>query len=263
MSKMVYLHKWIGTVLTKNELKYYSSLLNKKSRRSESKFLVEGIKLIMEATESGFECDLIISSKSFCDGNARFFKGISKMSRVEIVHEKDLGRISDAQNPQGAVGIFKIKQAGEETRDEDYIIALENLADPGNLGTIIRNADWFGFRQIILSPGCTEVFNPKVIRASAGSVFHLSIREDSDFYRNLEKYKKSGHRLYCADLGGVSVYNLERKGKAVIAFANEASGPTERLKNLADISITIPGKGKAESLNVASASAVILSEFAK
>jgi len=250
-------------MLTKNELKYYSSLLNKKFRRSGSKFPVEGIKLIDEASESGFNCEVVISSKSFCDDNARFFKRISKKTRVEIISENDLTRISDTRNPQGVVGIFSFKKNEKKEIDDSFVIALENISDPGNLGTIIRNSDWFGFRQVILSPDCAEIFNPKVIRASAGSVFHLSINEEPGFYGKLENLKRNGWSIYCADLEGEPVYSVKKEERAVIVFANEANGPTARLHALADFLITIPGRGKAESLNVASASAVILSEFSK
>lgn len=250
-------------MLTKKELKYYSSLLNKKDRQEKQKFLVEGEKLIDEAIESNFICELIISSFNYAEKNSSTIKELQKRKiRTEIIKQNDFGKISDTKTPQGIVGVFQFPQTNSNIiRDDKLIVALENISDPGNLGTIIRNCDWFGIKNILLSPECAEIYNPKVIRASAGSVFHIGISELNDFYSELNNLKKLGYKILCADLNGENIFNFEQKKKFIVAFSNEAHGPSSKLLNITDHIITIPRLGKAESLNVASASAVILSKL--
>ena len=251
--------------MTKNELKYYSSLLNKKVRREGNKILVEGQKLISEAINSGFECEILFGVKeSFTED--KDFSGLinRKKIKTEILKELELAKLSDTKTNQGLVAVFKSTRPAEQISSrEKLIVALENVSDPGNMGTIIRNCDWFGVKEIILSGDCAEVFNPKVIRASAGSVFHVVAKEYKNFYDELEIRKKAGYKIVCADLNGEDVYSFDLKDKIIVVFANEGNGPTPHIKQLTDIFVTIPKHGEAESLNVASASAVILSELIK
>jgi RNA methyltransferase, TrmH family len=247
---------------TKNEMKYYSSLLTKKFRKSENKFLVEGSKLIIEALNSELQCEIVLGLQSFFDENSDFSNElIRRKTRIEIVKSLELEKLSDTKNPQGVVAVFEQKSSSTKNYSPKLIVALENVSDPGNMGTIIRNCDWFGVKHIILSPGCAEIFNPKVIRSSAGSVFHLMIDETNVFYDDLLKLKSDSYKILCADLNGLSIYEYNQPEKIILVLANEANGPTQELLNIVDHTITIPGKGKAESLNVASASAVILSEL--
>ena len=143
------------------------------------------------------------------------------------------------------------------------IVALENISDPGNLGTIIRNCDWFGVNNILLSKECAEIYNQKVIRASMGSLFHLSIIEENDLINSLKDLKTKNYDIVTADLDGENLYKFKRGKDIAIVFCNEANGPSKELLKISNRKITIPQKGKAESLNVASASAVILSELTR
>ena len=251
--------------MTKNELKYFSSLLNKKNRREESKILVEGRKLISEAINSGFECEILFGVKESLIEDKNFTGLINRIKiKTEILKEPELAKLSDTRTNRGLVAVFNSTRKIEQiTTRERLIVALENVSDPGNMGTIIRNCDWFGVKEIILSADCAEVFNPKVIRASAGSVFHVATKEYENFYDELELRKKSDYKIVCADLNGEDVYSFESKDKIIVAFANEGNGPTPHMKQLTDMFVTIPRRGEAESLNVASASAVILSELTK
>lgn len=252
-------------MMTKNQLKYYSSLLNKKKRNEEKKFLVEGSKLILEALDYGYESEIIFVSKEFFEKDYDFSKSIrNKKLNIEFVKTIELEKLSDTKNPQGVVGVFYFKQnIGDNFTNDELIVALENISDPGNMGTIIRNCDWFGVENILLSSNCAEIYNPKVVRASAGSVFHLNISQKNDFIKSLEDQKKNGYKILCADLDGENLYTFTRSGKQILVFANEANGPTDDLLKASDIKITIPKIGKAESLNVASASAIVLSELSK
>ncbi len=250
-------------MLTKNQIKYYSSLLNKKFRQQEKKFIVEGIKLIAEALDSGYTSEIIIALKESATEN--LIKQLNrKKTSTEIVKSADFEKLCDTKNPQGIIGVFNFKQQpAMDFEHEKLIVALENISDPGNVGTIIRNCDWFGVKNILLSPDCAEVFNPKVIRASAGSVFHLNVSDENDFYKVLNEQKKKGFMILCADLNGENLYTFTGNQKVILVLANEANGPTKNLLDICDSKITIPRKGKAESLNVASASAVILSTLSK
>ncbi len=250
-------------MLTKNQIKYYSSLLNKKFRQQEKKFIVEGIKLIAEALDSGFTSEIIIALKESAAENLLKQLNRKKIS-TEIVKSADFEKLCDTKNPQGIIGVFHFRQqSAMDFEHEKLIVALENISDPGNVGTIIRNCDWFGVKNILLSPDCAEVYNPKVIRASAGSVFHLNVFEEKDFYKVLLEQKKKGFMILSADLNGENLYTYTHSQNVILVLANEANGPTKNLLDICDSKITIPRKGKAESLNVASASAVILSTLCK
>ena len=252
-------------MLTKNRLKYYSSLLDKKERRQEKKFLAEGKKLIFEAVNWGYECDSVFTTEVFAEENADFLEFIEfKGLEIEILKSAELSKLCDTKTPQGIVGVFNFK--GEKSPDllnEKLIVALENISDPGNMGTILRNCDWFGIKNVLISPDCAEIYNPKVIRASAGSLFHLNLVEEENIIDSLITLKESGFKLICADLNGTSLYEFGREEKEIIILANEANGPTRELLEICDSKITIPKLGEAESLNVASASAVILSELTR
>ncbi|MCX6175385.1 MAG: RNA methyltransferase [Ignavibacteriales bacterium] len=252
-------------MLTKNQIKYYSSLLNKKFRHQEKKFLVEGIKLISEALDSGYSCEIILALKESAAENQNLIKQLNrKKINTEIVKSTDFEKLCDTKNPQGTIGVFHFRQQfSSDFEHEKLIVALENISDPGNVGTIIRNCDWFGVKNILLNLDCAEVYNPKVIRASAGSVFHLNIFEEKDFYNALKEQKKNGFVVLCADLTGENLYDYAFNKKTILVLANEANGPTNNLLEICDSKITIPRIGKAESLNVASASAVILSALSK
>jgi len=252
-------------MLTKKQLKYYSSLLNKKHRANEKKFLVEGQKLIIEALDSGYTCEIILTLNESADENQNLIKQLNKERIIsETVKSSDFVKLCDTKNPQGIIGVFHFKQQNKPAfENENLIIAMESISDPGNVGTIIRNSDWFGVKNILLNSDCAEIFNPKVIRASAGSVFHLNIFEEKDFYNVLKEQKKNGFVVLCADLNGENLYASSYNKKTILVLANETNGPTNNLLEICDSKITIPRIGKAESLNVASASAVILAELTR
>lgn len=249
--------------MTRAELKYYASLTLKKNRVEESKFVVEGIKLISEALSSGYYCEAIFYTNAINNTEEDFIDPLrKKVFRLEEVRRDDLARLADTKTPQQVIAVFQDDGNNKDLKG-DLIVALENINDPGNLGTIIRNSDWFGVQSIIISENCAEIFSPKVIRASAGSVFHVNVIEKGNFYEKLAELKRENFRICSTDLSGEDVYSFKKKDKLVVVMSNETHGPTEELISLCDFKITIPRKGKAESLNVATASAVILSELTK
>jgi TrmH family RNA methyltransferase len=252
-------------MITKNQLKYYSSLLQKKNRIKEKKFLVEGLKNIEEGLNSNYDCEVIFATNKFIGENEDFLKRFkNKSDKIVLIKQKELQKISDSQTPQGVAAVFIKPSNLQELKnsDEELIVYLDEVADPGNLGTIIRNCDWFGIQKILLSEKCVEYTNPKVVRSSAGSVFHLDIYENIEI-DELKKMKEQGYHIITADVEGENIYDMKRDEKIIIAFSNEANGPSEQLLKISDKIITIPKSGKAESLNVGSSSSVILSELTK
>ena len=253
-------------MITKAELKYYSSLLKKDFRDDQKKFLVEGEKLILEALNSGLECETIICKSVFSENNDESVKSFAKrVARIEIISEKEFQKVQATVNSQGIIGVFKKKPTTASTNaiKGKLIAALDSINDPGNVGTIIRNADWFGVKEILLSSNCVDVYNPKTIRASAGSIFHLNMIIENNLIYSLSSLKQNGYKILCADISGNNIYQSTKREKEVIVFSNETGGPSKELLDIADECVTVPKKGKAESLNVASASAVILSELTK
>ena len=247
--------------MTQDELKYYSSLLRKKYRATEKKCLAEGKKTVEEGLESNFFCEKIFVSQKFFENtrSRKLFKNVD----VEVLKKSELLRLTDTMTPQGITAVFRIS-ANKKLEDvkSETIVYLENIADPGNLGTIIRICDWFGIETLLVSDNTVDVYNPKVIRSSMGSVFHINIIEEVE-NNSLDMLKKKGYKLVCADLHGESLYEFNVPSKKIIAFGNEAAGLSEELLKRSDSKITIPKIGEAESLNVATASAIILSEIVR
>jgi len=250
-------------MISNNDLKYYSSLLQKKCRLKEKKFIAEGRKIVEEGLENNISCEVVFLSKNFAKTNFDFINKLTQQNHhYEIIKDKEFERLSDTVNPQGVAAIFYYRDKTMNIKTE-LVTALENISDPGNVGTIIRNCDWFGVKEIILSENCSEVYNPKTIRASMGSIFHLKLFEGIKLIQELSSLKKNGYKIYSTHLKGKNLYEVKTGVKSVIVFSNESSGPTKELINISDEVISIPKYGMAESLNVASASAVVLSQLCK
>lgn len=244
---------------SKGELKYYSSLLQKKFRYEEKKFIAEGKKLIEEALAAGFECEAVFCDHHFQEANPAYCARLSqKIKKFEALNNHEFLKLCDTETPQGIAAVFQMKETKSKIKkDEGIIVALENISDPGNMGTILRNCDWFGVKTLILSNECAEIYNPKVVRASMGSLFHLNIHRVENFIKSLGMLAESGYELLCADLNGENLFEFNFPKNSVLIFANEAQGPSQDAASISKL-ITIPRYGNAESLNVANASAVIL-----
>ncbi len=249
-------------MITKNELKYYSSLSQKKFRESELKFLVEGLKNVKEGLDSHFGCEIILTTFEFAEQHKNIFtEARKKKIRIETIRSQDFIRISETKSPQGIAAVFKYAKLNfyPEKTASDILIYLDNISDPGNLGTIIRTCDWFGINEILISKFSVDYLNPKSIRASMGSIFHLYIFEDLD-RSVLTDLQNRNYKIICSDLTGKSLFDYKFPNKFVFVFSNESTGPTEEVKSIADEVITIPKFGQAESLNVAIASGIFLSK---
>ncbi|MEN8192311.1 MAG: RNA methyltransferase [Bacteroidota bacterium] len=249
-------------MLSQNELKYFTNLKQKKFRQKEKKFLVEGYRLVKEALDSKYKCEILICNKSFVDKNNSLFAILQKRTRTEIISDAKFQKLSETKSPQGIVAVLSMYNAYAKIKDsEGLIVALENISDPGNVGTIIRTCDWFGVRSVIVSPGSVDLFNSKVIRSTMGSLFHVNVYEAENFYSELDMLKNNGWEILCSDMDGDNIFSRKENKKVILILSNEAHGPTDEVLNLTDRIITIPKYGKAESLNVASAAAIMIAEL--
>ena len=249
-------------MITKSEILELAKLNLKKYRQLENKFIAEGKRLIQEGLKSSFSCEKIIVSEDFALKESNFLQSLEKYSiKVFTISNNGFNKIASTKNPQGIAAVFNIPQKRTIAGKQKTIVCLENISDPGNVGTILRTCDWFGIKSVILSKDCAEIYNPKVLRASMGAIFTLQVSEDVDLIEKLLEFKKENYNLYYADMAGEDYRNINPNEKKVIVFSNEAFGPSAELKKDCDTSITIPKKGNIESLNVAAAAAVILARI--
>lgn len=253
-------------MISKTELQYYSSLLTKKYRQEENKFIVEGKKSVFEGLNSNYYCEIIFITSKFADESKDIVSRLSKVKKKFIsLKQKEFEKISDTETPQGIAAVFqklKLRVSQTSFKDDKLIVMLDNISDPGNLGTIIRNCDWFGIKNILLSESTVDYTNPKVIRSSMGSVFHVNIYEDVKV-NLLNKLKENNFELLCADTQGENIFTYKSDKKKILILSSESHGPSKELEQISDKKICIPKIGHAESLNVASASAVLLAVLTK
>lgn len=254
-------------MISKNQLKYYTSLKKKKVRELEQKFIVEGLRLCEEVFDSEHEFDTLIycPAKITSERASRFIEECKSSGiRSEELDTKFLKQISDTVHSQGILGIIKMQRLSIEqlmANSPEGLVALDNINDPGNLGTIIRSASWFGASGVLLSQNSVEFTNPKVARASMGSLFHLPIVHLLNLYKELCKLNELGYALFVADTSGDIEYTTaDFSNKWVLIFGNEISGVNEEIKEIASGVLNIPRKGKGESLNVAVSAGILLAE---
>lgn len=250
--------------LSKSKLKFFASLQLKKFRQSEQLYLAEGKKVLEEALKSGLLPELVVVREDLLPSFDKLLESLPK-DRLLLASAKDLSRLSSQKNPEGISSIFPFPEAPRyyfgpaETPPQGPALLLHQVRDPGNLGTLIRTADWFGFKTIVCSTDCAELFNPKVIRSSMGSAFRLQIHYYEDFNDFLSA---QASQIWVADMDGNNPRKLELPQRPYILLGNEAKGIPEEIKNLDGLeSISIPQNGAAESLNVAIAGGILCYEY--
>jgi RNA methyltransferase, TrmH family len=238
-------------MLSKADIRYIKSLQVKKYRKQEQCFIVEGAKSVQELLQSDFHVVTLL-------GTADFLASIQFETsfRVEEVSEKDLEGLGDFQTSNSAVAIARMKPNKQlSLPDKDYALVLDDIRDPGNLGTIIRTADWYGINNVIASAETADFYNPKVINSTMGSFTRTNI-----FYTDLHQFFDSikGQAVYGAYLEGQNIYKTQFANGGFIVIGNESRGINESLEKYISQKITIPRVGQAESLNAAIATAIIL-----
>ena len=237
-------------MLSKNQIKLIKSLSQKKYRHLEGLFTVEGIKGINEFLDSDFELVQLYTTNSIFN---------APKSKITSITEIELKQISSLKNPNTAIALFKIPKF-EMPQDFELVLLLDDIRDPGNLGTIIRLCDWYGINQLVCSKNTVDCYNSKVIQATMGSLTRVNI-----VYTDLLEFIKSTDlEVFGTFMTGENIYTAQLPKKGLIIMGNEANGISNEIESLVHRKITIPQFGNSkptESLNVASATAIVLSEF--
>jgi TrmH family RNA methyltransferase len=238
-------------MVSKNQIKLITSLQQKKYRVANQLFFAEGIKVIQELVESNFELVHLYTTQND-------FDEVSNVKKT-LIHESDLKKISALATPNTCLALFKIP-VNKEIIESGLIIALDSIRDPGNLGTILRLCDWFGIDQLICSKETVDIYNPKVVQATMGSIARVNVN-----YIDLNAFiSETKLPVFGTFMDGKNIYKSALPQEGIIIMGNEANGISPELELLAKNRLTIPRFGtlqKTESLNVANATAIILSEF--
>ena len=237
-------------MVSKNQIKLITSLQQKKFRKQYQLFFAEGKKVIQELLDAKYELQtLFVTNNDF---------SIVDKSKMCTINEVELKKISALTTPNSCLAVFKIPEE-KQLQLKGLVLALDDVRDPGNLGTIIRLCDWFGIETLLCSEETVDVYNPKVIQATMGSISRVNIK-----YVNLETtLKKSNLPILGTFMDGESVYQQKLPQQGITIMGNEANGISESIATLVTQRIAIPRFGKlqqTESLNVATATAIILSE---
>ena len=268
-------------------IKYLRSLLEKGSARKKNRqFIVEGIKLVDEALVYGKVCEIILSESLYkeiisggliknallADNGKNLIAYVNEGNSTTVVSDAVFKTVSETINPQGVVAVVTMPEyeiLNEEFLTQTYnktgkikLLILEDTADPGNLGTIMRTAEAAGVTGVIMGRGTVDIFNPKAVRSTMGSIFRLPFIYVEDVRETIRELKKYGISFYAAHLKGKQSYkDVKYSDKAGILIGNEARGLSPETAELADIYIIIPMQGKVESLNAAVAAALMMYEI--
>ncbi|MBS4537989.1 RNA methyltransferase [Clostridium sp. D2Q-11] len=246
-------------------IKEIKSLNKKRDRNKKGLYFIEGLRLVEDAIKSNQPIEYILYSDKIFQlegGEELFDKFRNQFSHYKIEHNL-FKEISDTDSPQGIMAVINIrKYTLKDIIDENpFIIFLDRLQDPGNMGTIIRSADSLGASGIIISKGSVDIYNPKVVRSTMGSLFHLPIVEIDNSIETISKLKESGIKVLATSLEEAKYcYDSDLTTNILIIIGNEGNGISEELFNISDENIIIPMKGNSESLNVAMASSIIMYE---
>lgn len=244
-------------MLSKTKIKFFNTLIRKKKRDELGVFLAEGVKLINELIDAKYKIEVLACTPSLIHS---FHETAAEI--VECSHQ-DIKKISQLKTPQDAVAIVrKPDDVPVSISTDDLVLALDEIQDPGNLGTIIRLASWFGIKSIVCSRNTADCYNPKVVQATMGAIAHVHITY-TDLANYLTEVKENNLPIYGTLLSGNNIYADELTAKGVIVMGNEGNGISAPIHKLIDQALFIPSfsQNAVESLNVSVATAIILSEF--
>lgn len=250
-----------------NELiKHIKKLKDKKERDISNEYVIEGIKLIQEAIQENVNIKQIIVCDD-CDKTESIPKDLMyEIAKYDCIYvtKKIFKYISEVQEPQGILAVIEKNNSDVEIDyTQDIIVALDDVQDPGNLGTILRTVDSIGLTQILVSKGTADSYNPKVVRSTMGAIFRIKIIESEDLEKTLREIKKHKFKVVVTSLQTEnSIYEINYN-KKVIVIGNEAKGVEKNIQELADEKIKIPMIGKTESLNASVATGIVLYEYVR
>jgi TrmH family RNA methyltransferase len=252
-SSGIFNQKYIIYMVSKNQIKLITALHQKKYRQANKMFFAEGAKVIHELLQSNFELVHLYQTEAL-------FEGVPDELKTSI-GESDLKKISALTKSNNCLALFKIPDP-LPIQQRGIILALDDIRDPGNLGTILRLCDWFGIEQVVCSKETVDLYNPKVVQATMGSLSRVNVN-----YADLHEFiKKCDLPVFGTFMDGKNIYNEDLPSNAIVIMGNEANGISESIEKLATSRISIPRFGKlqqTESLNVATATAIVLSEFCR
>lgn len=249
-------------MLSKNQIKYLHSLRLGKFRELNRVFIAEGVKLVEDLMKSNFRIQIIYATPAWTDEHQRIIAGGEFV--IQEVTEEELGKISNLVTPNEVLAVVGYPDATIPPPDTfgNIILLLDRIQDPGNLGTIIRTADWFGIGHIFCSPDTVDLYNPKVVQATMGSICRVDVH-----YTDLRQFLLSlgeNWRKYGTISDGENIYKTEPEFPAAIVIGNESKGITDEYLPLLTYRVGIPSRSKgAESLNAAMATGIICSEFCR
>lgn len=241
-------------MLVKSQVKYIQSLGQKKQRDEQGLFIAEGPKIVAELLQTA-AVQQIYALKEWIADNKHLLKGVE----VVEISPAELERISQLTTPNNVLAVLKKFDISPVIITKGTItLVLDTIQDPGNMGTIIRIADWFGIEQLVCSEDCADIYNPKVVQSTMGSIARVKI-----LYTDLQQWLISQKpvNIYAALLNGDDVTAMKKLNEGIIVIGNESKGISDEILKLVNVKITIPQKGKAESLNAAVATGIILSHI--
>jgi TrmH family RNA methyltransferase len=238
-------------MVSKNQIKLISSLQQKKQRQVHKLFFAEGIKVVQELLFSNFELEHLYTTEAI-------FTEIPT-SKQTLITDTELKKISALTTPNTCLALFKIPET-KKVQEKGLLLALDDIRDPGNLGTILRLCDWFGIEQLVCSKETVDLYNPKVVMATMGSIARVNVN-----YLDLNEFiKNTKLPVFGTFMDGKNIYKEKLPNEGIIIMGNEANGISKDIENSIKNRLTIPRFGdlqQTESLNVATATAIILSEF--
>lgn len=248
--------------ISKNKIKYFNSLNLKKNRDNEQVFIAEGIKLVGDLLPY-FKAKYIVATTEWLSMNSHIADEI-----IEIENIEEMKKITLLSTPSPVYVVFYRSQYDFNLQDlllkRELILALDTVQDPGNLGTIIRIADWFGIKNIICSHGTVDVYNAKTIQSTMGALARVKVHY-VELRDVLDTFRKQGYPIYGTFLDGASIYNAELAKYGIIVMGNEGNGISDEIAKLVSDKLLIPSypadELTSESLNVAVATAIVCSEF--
>jgi TrmH family RNA methyltransferase len=249
-------------VLSRNKIKYLSSLKIKKYRNIHSRYMIEGEKIVKEILAEGkTRIEILVATNDWLEKNPRL--PATRIGEIAVADDKDISRITSMETPSQVIAVLSIplyKLNLQEIRTS-FSIALDHIQDPGNLGTIIRTANWFGIQHIFCSEDCADCYNPKALQASMGSMLYVKVSYTSLEALFGELVADPRYSIYGTFLEGTSVYQADRLQNGLVVFGNESRGIDPALLPYIRKGISIPPGGPShrhvESLNVAAAVAII------
>jgi TrmH family RNA methyltransferase len=249
-------------MLSQNKIKFIRSLELKKNRKKHNLFIVEGEKMVLELLKSNIKITEVFAVDKFIAEINRF---ANDKINIFTITELQLKKISNLKTPNSVLAVAEIPHVTvSEKYYNDLCLAIDNIQDPGNLGTIIRTADWFGIKNIFCSNDSVDIYNPKVVQSTMGAIFRVNV-----YYTNLKEIianaKNKGMQVFGTVLSGNNIYKSYLSNNAMIVLGNESKGISSKIENIIDIKIKIPrfpeNSLSSESLNVGIANAIVIAEF--